>query len=355
MESFRGKRQTFSSGQIWSTLLSAILIISAGCLDSLVRGQPCGSTQSTPLRVENETLLDTLRTAVSCTDGGAIEVSWAGFVTLDAPITIADGTFLSVTGEDDQAEMHGDDSSPDGTRLFVVSPGGGLTLTRLKLSGGAAAEGGAIHLSSAFLTLDSCVLDGNIATEGSGGAVWANGGNVTIMGGEFSGNSASQLGGAVHATDGRLEVQGGCRFEGNEASVGGALFCGSATEVSATSPVLCSIMDTEFTSNKATYANINGAEDATSSLDGGGAAAFHLTDATVTNSVFSGNYARISGGALYGGPSTSIAVNGCTFGNNTSEQDGGAISASSIRLGEDTHLANNSASSSGGAVSATIK
>ena len=162
-----------------------MFLSSVGCLDSLVWAQTCVSKPSTPIRVDNAALLGTLRAAVNCTEGGEVEVNWAGFVTLDAPIAIADGTFLSVTGEDGLAEVHGDDSQPNGTRLFEVSQGGGLALSQMKLSGGAAAEGGAIFSSSATLTLVSCVFDGNVATEGNGGAVLANGGNVTIVGGDF--------------------------------------------------------------------------------------------------------------------------------------------------------------------------
>ncbi|CAM9565350.1 unnamed protein product, partial [Laminaria digitata] len=179
--------------------------------------------------------------------------------------------------------VHGDNLETNGTRLFELSPGGGLTLTQIKVSGGVAAEGGAIYSSSGTLTLDDCVFDGDVATELNGGAVWANGGNVTIMGGEFLANNAARLGGAVYATDGRLEVNGGSRFERNEALAGGALFCGSTTDGSATSTILCSLAETEFIEN----------------------------------------YARISGGALYGGDLTNVSVNGCTFDNNTSEQDGG--------------------------------
>lgn len=184
--------------------------------------------------------------------------------------------------------------------------------------------------------------------------MWANGGNVTITGGDFLANTASRLGGAVHVTDGRLEVKEGVTFKGNQALAGGALVCGSTTVSSTNSPVLCSLTDTEFTSNRATYADQNDTEDDLSSLDGGGAASFHFTDPIVTDSVFSGNYARILGGALYGGPMTSMSISGCIFRNNTSGKDGGAISASSMILGGNTQLADNSASSNGGAVSTTI-
>ena len=356
MKSLRDILQTCAFDRVWTTLLCAMLLSAAGYLDSLSLAQTvCGVGQTTPIRVDNTTELGTLRAAVNCTDGGGVEVDWAGVITLDSPISIADGTFLSITGEDDLAEVHGDDAQMNGTRLFEASPGGGLILTQMKVSGGTAGEGGAIYSYFATLILDSCVFYDNVATDGNGGAVWANGGNVTITGGEFLGNTAIRYGGAVHVSDGRLQVRGGARFEGNEASVGGALFCGSSTVASAaSSAVLCSLMDAEFTSNKASFVNQGDDEDDLSSLDGGGAAAFHLVDATITDSVFNENYARTSGGALSGGPVTDVLVNGCVFGNNTAEEDGGAISASSMTLEGSTQLANNSANDDGGAVSSTL-
>ncbi|CAN0465496.1 unnamed protein product, partial [Scytosiphon promiscuus] len=90
---------------------------------------------------------------------------------------IASGTSLTVTGDDALAEAQGGSSQ---TRLFEVSPGGSLTLTQLKLSGGAAGNGGAIHSDSGSLMLNNCTFEGNTATEGDGGAVWADGGSVTI-------------------------------------------------------------------------------------------------------------------------------------------------------------------------------
>ncbi|CAM9615199.1 unnamed protein product, partial [Laminaria digitata] len=91
----------------------------------------------------------------------------------------------------------GIDGSPEtdnnnGTRLFEVSQGGGLTLSRLKLSGGSATGGGAIYSRSASIALYNCVFDGNVAKEGNGGAVWADGGSVTILGGEFLANNATR-------------------------------------------------------------------------------------------------------------------------------------------------------------------
>ncbi|CAN0422560.1 unnamed protein product, partial [Laminaria digitata] len=162
--------------------------------------------------------------------------------------------------------------------------------------------GGAILSRSANLTLDNCTFDGNLATDGNGGAVWADGGNVTIVGGEFLANTATSYGGAVYAAGCRLVVEGGSRFQGNTAIVGG------------------------------------------------GAAMFLFASVNITDSVFRGNYARQSGGALHAGLDIDVLVNRCRLRNNTLGKYGGATSGSSIILGEGTQLMHNSAVDDGGAV-----
>ena len=315
----------------------------------------CGTTHTTRFQVDNSTGTALLRAALNCTGGGQLEANWTGRVSVGAPITVLEGTFLSVTGENAEAEVYGGDTQ---TRLFEVSQGGGLVLSRLKLSGGSASGGGAIYSKSAGLALDNCVFDGNAATEGNGGAVWADGGNVTIVGGEFLDNSATRYGGAVHSVDGNLVVRGGSRFEGNTAIGGGALFCGLSNVGSDKQAAACSIAEAEFMSNSAArdiqaenYKEEELDVVGFSYLDGGGAAMFLFASVDITDSVFSGNYALLSGGALHGGIDTSILVNGCTFGNNTSGKYAGAISASSMTLGGGTQVTQNSALDDGGAVS----
>lgn len=313
----------------------------------------CGVAWTTPFRIENDTAVSILREAANCTNRGLLKADWAGAaVTIGSPIAIASGTSLSLTGEDTLAEVHGGLQ----TRMFEVSPGGELTLTRLKLSGGAEKKGGAIYSEFATLTLDGCTFDGNVATGGDGGAVWADKGTVTIVGGGFVGNNATGYGGAVYATDAGLVIHGGSTFKTNEASIGGALFCGGVAGTgladAAASGLSCSVRDAEFVSNVATGDSENPL-DPYAELDGGGAAAFLRANVTMVDSNFDGNYARSSGGALYGGNSTDIKLERCTFGNNTADRHGGAILASSLALGGNTWLADNAAFSMGGAVSAT--
>ena len=326
------------------TLLHVLLVSST----QTSAQRACGATQNI-IRVQDATGVDILRTALSCTGGGAVEAQWVGSVSVNAPIAVVEGIFLSVTGEDARSEVHGGGAQ---TRLFDVSPGGSLTLTRLKLSGGSAEGGGAIYSQHANLALDNCTFHMNVATDGDGGAVWATGGNVTIVGGEFSANNATRYGGAVYAVESRLVFQGGSRLQDNKAIVGGALFCGvegGATKTAA----FCSITDAKFVSNSAARDNQDWVEDL-SDLDGGGAAMFQAASVEITDSEFSGNHALLSGGALHGGFDASISVNGCIFGNNTAEKFGGAISASSLTLGGSTQLSGNLAYDDGGAVSSVM-
>lgn len=312
----------------------------------------CGATQIEPIRVQDTAGVDILRTAVNCTGGGVVEADWVGVIQVDAPITVGDGTFLSVTGgETVVAGVHGGGSP---TRLFKVSSGASLTLTGLKMSGGSADGGGAIYSESAALTLNNCTFDGNFATNGSGGAVLAKGGNVTIVGGEFLANNATGSGGALYVVEGRLVVQGGSRLQDNKAIVGGALFCGLEKGETSKNAVYCSITDAKFVFNTAAREDQEWVEDR-AERDGGGAAMFQSALVEITDSEFSWNHARLSGGALHGGVDTNVTVTGCKFENNTSEIFGGAISASSLTLGGGTHLTDNSADDDAGAVSAVLQ
>ncbi len=331
-------------------LLSALVLASAGGPRSRSLAQQvttCGATGQ--LRVENLAGATALDAAVNCAGGGNVEAVWAGAVTLGSQISVGAGTFLSITGEDELAEVRGGGL----TRLFDVSPSGGLSLTQLKLSGGSAASGGAIYSSGAAVTLDGCVFDGNGATAGDGGAVWAEGGDLTIIGGEFSGNTASGNGGAVLALDAAVMIQDSTRFEGNKAIEGGALFCGGIENSTTAATASCSLSDAYFASNNASSEVIldyDSIEAPWTNLYGGGAAAFFRGAVDITDSVFELNYAQLSGGALYGGTGSDMTIDGSTFEENWTQGYGGGMAASSATLGTNTLVLNNSADASGAGV-----
>eukprot|EP00752_Nemacystus_decipiens_P008150 g7289.t1 len=334
-------------------LLSALVIVSA---PGGPRGQswaqdPCGNTSTTPIQVENVEGARALDAAVNCADGGAVEAVWVGLVTLDAPISIGSGSFLSITGQDPAAEVHGGAQ----IRLFDVSSSGSLALANLTLSGGSGDNGGAIYATSATVALDGCVFEGNDATAGDGGAVWMDGGELTVVGGEFSDNSASGSGGAVLAVDARVVIEGGTVFAGNTATLeGGGLYCGGVeNSTAANAAPSCSLSGAVFRSNNASletdivFPDIWTPND---QVDGGGGAAFWFVDVDITNSVFEFNHAQLAGGAIFGGNSSRIKIDKCAFWNNTTTGYGGAVAASSAWLGGNTRLAYNSADENGGGV-----
>ncbi|CAN0419853.1 unnamed protein product [Pylaiella littoralis] len=311
----------------------------------------CGTTSATPLQIQTAADAVALAAAVNCTDGGTVEAVWSGAIVLDASISIGSGTFLSIAGEDAQAEVRGGSQ----IRMFSVSSGAGLTLTSLKMSSGSATSGGAVYASMATVTLDGCVFDGNAATAGDGGAVWVEGGDLTIIAGEFSGNSAAGNGGAVVAVDAGLVIVNGTLFDENRAVEGGGLYCGGAenSTVAGASPS-CLLTDAVFTSNNASNDIVVDYDDIFvppwTYLYGGGGAAFYRSVVDMTNSVFDGNFAQLSGGAFYGGTGSDVTIDGCSFHNNTSPGHGGAISASRAALGGNTLLTDNSAGTNGAGV-----
>eukprot|EP00903_Cladosiphon_okamuranus_P012164 g11411.t1 len=307
----------------------------------------CGS--ATPLRIENLAGARALNTAVNCADGGAVEAVWAGVVTLDAPISVGSGTFLSITGEDSLAEVRGGLQ----IRLFNVASSGGLALTRLRVSGGTAVSGGAVHATSATVSLDGCVFEENDATAGDGGAVWAEGGELTIVGGEFLGNTADGNGGAVLAVDAAVVIQDGTRFEENRATQeGGGLYCGGVENSTSGVEASCSISGAVFRFNNASseVALDYDIKAPWVNLYGGGGAAFYRGAVDMTDSVFELNYAQLSGGGVYGGKESDMAIEGCTFEENSTPGYGGALAASSATLGGGTLVKNNSAEANGAGV-----
>eukprot|EP00903_Cladosiphon_okamuranus_P020452 g18772.t1 len=336
-------------------LLLSVLVLASALAGASSQNQTaqviCGAT--TAIRVEDATGALALDTAVNCADGGEVRAVWAGMVTIDAPISIGSGTFLSITGEDALAEVQGGSQ----IRLFNVSPSGGLELKHLKLSGGSAPSGGAIHATSATVSLEGCVLDGNDATAGDGGAVWAQGGELTIVGGELSDNTAinSGRGGAVFVVDAKVEIQEGTLFEENRATLeGGGLYCGGAENSTAVNPEpSCTLNRAVFTSNLATMTEALGLsfiQSQWTNLYGGGGAAFYRCEVDITESEFELNYAQVAGGGVFAGSDTVMAIDGCTFRNNTSVGYGGGLVAAEATIGGNTLLTANIADESGGAV-----
>lgn len=169
-----------------------------------------------------------------------------------------------------------------------------------------------VNTSSAKLSLDHCVFESN-KTAGNAGAVYLNKGLINITDCEFTSNSAA-LGAALFIEQPTVTVTG-CTFTSNTASStssdkgGGAIYLNGAGAT-------VTIDDCTFTGNQTTNqcgAAICAPSTATSN------------SLTITNSTFTGNYAKGWGGAILHKAAGSVTISDCTFSENHSGGDSGAI------------------------------
>jgi len=110
--------------------------------------------------------------------------------------------------------------------VSTAAAGTAISISALTLTGGKAQFGGAIRATHQALTLTDCVLTGNTATTGSGGAVTLTGdGSLTAVNCQFTGNSAGFFSGAIDQAGklGQLVLRS-CLVSGNSAAVAGGVF-----------------------------------------------------------------------------------------------------------------------------------
>jgi hypothetical protein len=188
-----------------------------------------------------------LRSAIA--QGGWVGIAFNGTLTLENPINITNDVVLDGTG-------YGAAISGGGAvRLFYVAPGASLTLSNLSLVDGSViataldttADGGAVYNDGGNVSAVDCNLTGNsvqsviVLPPGStdvwraglarGGAIFNNGGTVSLCGSVVSSNSALAaghttfyastlrlaLGGAFYTTNGTCIVSR-CTIAGNSCS-----------------------------------------------------------------------------------------------------------------------------------------
>lgn len=306
----------------------------------------------TPITIQDQSGLNTLRAAVNCTNGGEVEARWVGSLTVDVSVTIGSGTFLTVSGRE-SAEARG--GTPD-ARMFYVSSSAGLTVSNMTLSDGVAIEGGAIYSNLSTVSIESCVFRDNTATEGGGGAISATGGSLTIVNSIFINNVASEKGGAVQAMDLVLQVSDETLFRNNKASEGGGVFCAGSYSLSPQSTASCSFDGVSFESNNSsTEVELDfgdwGWESPFSFPWGGGGLSLAKTTSEVKRCTFDSNIAQLSGGGLFAGEDANLTVDSCTFFENRCKGYGGGMTAGTATIAGDTLFDSNWAGRDGAGVS----
>ena len=218
-----------------------------------------------------------LLTALS--GGGTVTFACSDYIYLTSPITISANTTIDGSGQ--SVEISGGSAG----RIFKVNAGVSLSLNKLWVAWGK----------------DTSSL--------GGGAIYSDGGKLTITDSRFTDSSTSTFGGGVMIYNGTLTVKDST-FSGNSASLGGGIASYNST----------------VTVNNSTFASNSTVSSQIADGSGGGIYA-EGGQVTVSNSTFFRNSAAGYGGGIAGDSST-ITVTNCTFSRNTADKGGNALERS---------------------------
>ena len=188
--------------------------------------------------------------------------------------------------------------------VFMVPTGATVTLSGITITGGSAADGGAVD-NFGNLTVTNATITGNTATNG-GGIDNENGGTLQVVGSTFSNNSATNQGGGI-ANNGTATLTNST-LAGNTASLGGGVWNGGTlTTVNVT-----------IAYNSVTSGGMGGGLDQASgtallyntivALNAGGDISGTISSASAYNLIGVPNPGLAPGLANNGGPTETIAL-----------------------------------------------
>ena len=319
-----------SGGSIYNSAL-LLTLLNTALINNQATNSDGGAIFNTGTLVVNNSDIDT-NTAVG--NGGGIANNW--------------GTVRVIGGSD----LH-DNRADNGGGIYSAGSGANVQITQDSLLSGNSAtddfgDGGCVYVGGgSTLQMYDSMCDNNRA-EDEGGAIYANGGNVTLSRSSFENNSVGTSGGAVAIHSGKVTVtlsrfarntatgRGGAivtydsgqyairqsSFESNSAALGGAVF-DDAILPPQTPP--STIIASTFEQNSTAF-------------DGG--AVFYLgnTGLQIVNSSFSRNTANGEGGAFWTGfqfmTGTITIANSTFFGN-------AAVTGATIFTGQGLTMNNN--------------
>ncbi len=263
----------------------------------------CQSAANTTCR-----LRDALAYASSGTDAITFNGTGRGTITVGSTLTVSSG--VAIIGPMSGTGVTVAGGGGNGSILFF-NPGtssiSNLTIANGNTRGGGSGSGnGGGIFNQGTLTVTACILSGNVALLGAGGAIENVGGVLTVTDSVFDGNHADFGGGGIDNT-GTLRV-----------------------------------VNSTFANNRTTAGS-----------DGGGIANSASAILTVTNSTFSGNSTSFEGGAIFNDGGTVTATNS-TLANNSAGTFGGGImnkgTGATVTL-TNTTVSGNTAGTGGGGIS----
>ena len=314
-----------------------------------------------------------LRAAIAA--GGWVGIQFNGPLTLANTITITNNVVL------DGGNYSSTLSGGNAVRLFYVTTGASLTITNLTLANGncqvttgapgTPADAGAIYNDGGTVTLVGCTLTNNMAQAiflaglARGGAIYNNGGTVSIYqsvlisnsvsggGGNASesqyGSVGSGLGGAIYNTNGTMTLlgcavnanisQGNCASFGTALTMGGAVFQASGS---------MSIENSGFASNQALGGSGNGSPAPPASPAYGGALAFTGGSVVINHCQLASNQA-IAGNAGFDGIGAP-AFGGAVYSSAVLDIVDSSISGNRALAGDSVHYQTGSVDGFGGGI-----
>lgn len=204
--------------------------------------------------------------------------------------------------------------------------------------------GGGIRCEASAPSISNCKFTNCVAGEG-GGALYVNGGEMTLQDCVSAGNVSFSDGGACFVTNSAQFAFQGCQFMENIGEYGGAI---SSTSSGVLTLQGCTFTDNEGTNNGGAIRSnseldLEGCQFTGNSGDGGGAISC-VTHVTLTNCDLISNHADDQGGAVQSG---STEVDSCTFIDNTGVS-GGALRCVGAVTVSDSWFLGNSCTSEGG-------
>eukprot|EP00611_Tribonema_gayanum_P001665 TRINITY_DN1121_c0_g1_i2.p1 TRINITY_DN1121_c0_g1~~TRINITY_DN1121_c0_g1_i2.p1 ORF type:complete len:1342 (+),score=240.10 TRINITY_DN1121_c0_g1_i2:48-4073(+) len=219
----------------------------------------------------------------------------------------------------------------------IVSVGGNVTCYSSRfMRNKAGATGGAIAVlgsdgeSGGRVSLIDCTVSDSSA--GKGGAVSADFGDFTCAGCDMQRNTAKENAGTLAATNtARMIITSSAlaySVAQGAGSLGGILYAGD---------------DAQVTLTGVTLANSSAASGGALAVDG---------MLRCSNSTFTGTSAYDSGGSIYGGSNSALALDSVTIYNSTAVVNGGAISAQGTLIMKASMCSDVSAQSKGGCLHA---
>ena len=276
----------------------------------------------------NNTSLDelTLRQAISRAASGDT-IAFSSQVT---EVNLMYGTLniskdLMIVGNYDQVSIKRDNSSITQEMGIFNITGGNVEFRNLIIENGytSNSNGGAINVSNATLTLETCIIQRNRAVEGAG--LYVTNSNVTMRSTGIYRNTASSEGSAIFVKNGSINMQN-CVVDGNGEKGStitlsqGRLDASNSrfnnNIVTSKGSVIYGAAGTAITLQHSTFKNNSG-------FDSGGV--YTLGQLTVSNCVFDEGKSEKSGAGITLGNGSTGDIRYSIFTNGSAKDDGGGI------------------------------